>query len=129
VTTGASFRVRWLVTRLMTLAVFAMMFGQVVTMPSATLSSNEGSFDQRSAPTQTSLEQEESSVPCHHNGDTQGLACCFAGVCAMLTLALPVVPSAALKRTFRLLPYRHDAMSSPDGTGAAPLLPPPRYLV
>jgi hypothetical protein len=113
----------------MILAVFVMMFGQVVAMPSAAFSSNDGSFDQRSSLTQTSLEREEPGVPCHHHGGTQGLACCFVGYCVMLTLALPVAPLATLPVTFRLLAYRHDAISSPDGTGAAPLLPPPRYLV
>jgi len=138
---GASVRTRPLVARLMILAVFAMMFGQVVAMPSASLASNasvasnaslasnEGSFAQPWSLTQISPEQDASGMPCHHDGSAQGLRCCFAGDCVMLTLVLPVAPLAALPAHFRLLVYRAAAMPSLDGAGAAPLLPPPRYPV
>ena len=122
-------RTRRSVVRLMILAVFAMMLGQVVAMPSATLSLADASFDQQSALTQTALEQEEPGVPCHHHGNAQGPVCCFAGDCPMLTLALPVTPSATRVMAFRPLVYRHDAVSSPDGMSAVPLLPPPQHRV
>jgi hypothetical protein len=129
VTTGSSFRAKRLVTRLMILAVFAMMLGQVVVMPSVALSSDEGSSGQHPSLTQVSLQQEASGLPCHHDGSARDLHCCFAGYCVMLTLALPVAPLAVLPTGFRLLAYRAAALRSPDGAGAAPLLPPPRYPV
>jgi hypothetical protein len=113
----------------MIVAVLAMMFGQVVAMPSATLSVTEDSFDQRSSLTQTVLEQEEPGAPCHHLGDAQGPVCCFAGDCPMLTLALPVTLLAAPTTTLLLLAYRRGAVSPPDPLGTAPMLPPPRSLV
>jgi hypothetical protein len=115
--------------RLMILAVLAMMLGQVVAMPSVSLSLSDASFDQRSALAQSALEQDVPRAPCHHRGNALGPMCCFAGDCPMLTLALPVTPSATRPMAFRPLVYRHDAMPSPDGTGATPLLPPPRHLV
>jgi hypothetical protein len=125
VTAGASVRTRRLVARLMILAVFAMMLGQVVAMPSATLSLNDAIFsDQQSA-----LDQDEPSAPCHRHGNTHGYACCLASSCPMLTLALPIAPSAVLPTELRLRAYRHDAMQLPHGTSNAPLVPPPRLLV
>jgi hypothetical protein len=112
----------------MILAVLAMMLGQVVAMPSVSSSLTDASR-QHSALTQTALEQDVLGVPCHHHGNTQGPVCCFSGDCPMLTLALPVVPWSALPTVFRLLAYLHDAIPSPDGTGDAPLVPPPRLLV
>ena len=79
--------------------------------------------------TQVVPEQDEPGVPCHHHGNAQGCVCCITGGCPMLTLTLPVTPSTARPTAFRPLVYRHDAVSSRDGMTAAPLLPPPRYLV
>jgi hypothetical protein len=109
----------------MILAVFAMMLGQVFAMPSPPLSLN----DQQSSFAQSALDQDEPSAPCHHHGNTDGPACCLAANCPMLTLALPIAPPVVLPTELRLLAYRHDAMQSPDGTGDAPLVPPPRLLV
>jgi hypothetical protein len=116
------------VARLMFLAVFAMMLGQVVAMPSATLSSTDAFGDQQSSTARSGLDQDQSGMPCQHHGNAQGSACCLAGNCPMLTLTLPIVPPAVLPTELRLLAYRHDAMQSPDGTGDAPLVPPPRLL-
>ena len=112
--------------RLMILAVFAMMLGQFAAMPSASLSLNDATFsDQQSA-----LDQDEPSAPCHHHGNTtHGSACCLASSCPMVTLALPIAPPAVLPAELRLLAYTQDAMPSPDGTGDAPLVPPPRLPV
>ena len=46
----------------MILAAFAMMIGQVVAMPSATLSGTETSFGQRHSQAQTALEHEEAGL-------------------------------------------------------------------
>jgi hypothetical protein len=125
VTAGACVRTRRLAARLMILAVFAMMLGQVVAMPSATLALNAATFsDQQSA-----LDQDEPSAPCQHHGNTLGFACCLASSCPMLTLALPIAPPGVLPTELRLLAYSQDATRSPDGTGDAPLVPPPRLLV
>src|SRR5690242_13876135 len=113
----------------MLLAVFAMMLGQVAAMPPPSPSSHDASLDQRSSLTQTVLEQDQPALPCHHHSSPQGALCCCTGDCPMLTLALPVTPSAAPPMAFRPLIYRHDAVSSPDGTSAVPLLRPPRSLV
>ena len=111
--------------RLMILAVFAMMLGQVVAMPSATLSWNDATFsDQQSA-----LDQDEPSAPCHHHGNTHGSACCLASSCPMLTLAMPIAPPGVLPTELHLLAYTQDTTRAPDGTGDAPLVPPPRLLV
>ena len=128
-TTGSPIRTRRLVARLLILAVLAMMLGQVVAMPSATLSSTQELSDQHSSLTQTVLEQEKTGAPCHHHGNAQGPVCCFSGECPMLTLALPVTPSAAPHTTFLPLAYRHGAVLPPDGVSTAPVLPPPRFLV
>ena len=117
------------VARLMMLAVLVMMLGQVVAMPSGSLSVTDGSFDQQSSLAWTALEQDVPGVPCHHHGGMLVPVCCFTGYCPMLTFALPVTPSAARPMAFRALVYRHDVVPSPDGMRAAPLLPPPRHLV
>jgi hypothetical protein len=109
----------------MMLAVLAMMLGQVVAMPSGSRSVNDKSFDQQSSLAWTALDLDVPGVPCHHHGSVSGPVCCFAGDCPMLTFALPVTRSSARNMAFRALVYCHDPMPSPDGTGAAPLLPPP----
>jgi hypothetical protein len=114
----------------MILAVFAMMLGQVVAMPLANLSLNDATFsDRQSSASQSARDQDAPGVPCHHHNITPGAACCLSGGCPMLTLALPVAPSAAQPTGLRLLAYTQDAMQSPDGTGDAPSVPPPRFLV
>jgi hypothetical protein len=130
VTTGASVRARLWVARLMILAVFAMMLGQVVVFPSLALSLNDAAFsDRQSSATQSGLDQGEPSLPCHHRGSTPDSSCCLAAGCPMLTLTLPIVPPAVLPMELRLPAYTPDAMQSPDGTVDAPLVPPPRHLV
>jgi hypothetical protein len=125
VTAGACVRTRRLAARLMILAVFAMMLGQVVAMPAATLSLNAATFSDR----QSALDQDEPSAPCQHHGNTHGFACCLVAGCPMLTLALPIAPPGVLPTELHLLAYTQDAMRSPDGTGDAPLVPPPRRQV
>jgi hypothetical protein len=117
------------VARLMMLAVWAMMLGQVVAMPSGSLSVTNGSFDQ-----QSTLAPHRFGAGCARRALSSpwqrvGFRRCFAGNCPMLTFALPVTPSAAWPMAFRALVYRHDSVPLPDGTRAAPLLPPPRPLV
>jgi hypothetical protein len=130
VTKGAPVKTRRLVARLMILAVFAMMLGQVAAMPSVSLSliDQAALANQQPTPTQAALDQDEPGLPCQHSGGAEGPICCFAGDCPMLTLALPLASSAARPMMFRPLAYRHDAVPAPDGLSAAPTLPPPRHL-
>ncbi len=126
--TGSPVLARRSVAWLMILAVLTMMLAQVVAMPTVSSSLTDSSR-QHSTLTQTAAEPDAGGVPCHHHGNTQGPLCCFSGDCPMLTLALPVVPRPAPPTAFRQLAYLHDAIPSPDGTGDAPLVPPPRLLV
>ena len=119
--TGAPVRTGRRIAWLMTLAVLALMFGQVVAMPVATVSA--------ATPMQIELGQEEPGVPCHHHGNAQGPLCCSAGDCPMLVLALPASTPAEHPIARHKLAYGQDAVHPPPGTDAAPLLPPPRSLV
>ena len=109
-------RIRQWFARLMLVAVFAMLVGQVVAMPQANAVVANGM--------QSSLSP---TSPCHHHGGPQGPLCCVAADCPMLTLSLPIVPSAGLPAELPRMAFQLAAMLSPDGMRAPPLIPPPRY--
>jgi hypothetical protein len=129
VVTGVSVRTRWWAVRLMLLAVLAMMAGQVVAMPVGIVSAHNAAAYHATSSIQTELGPEQPGIPCHHHGNAQGPLCCSAGDCPMLTPALSTNFPQAHPMIWHALAYRqHDTHPPPD-TNAAPLLPPPRYLV
>jgi hypothetical protein len=131
VSTVSPVRTTGSVARLIILAMIAIMLGQAAAMASIGLSSVHTTLtgDQPPSLTQALPQQDRPGVPCDEHGNAPGDACCCAGACPMLTLALPVPSLVSPPAALRPLAYRDDARVSPAGVGGAPSVPPPRRLV
>lgn len=114
------------------LAVLIVSAGQALPAPLACLSSSDGTHHSESQTLTTpasAAHDDDHGSTCKHQGGSHGLACCTTGDCSMFPIWLPVATPALLPAAQHALLYRDTVAPPPDGMGAAPAIPPPRYMV